>query len=48
VPFAGGSEADVCRNRRGGSARRRRQKPRLLPVVAKLMSAEIAAGDFGR
>jgi hypothetical protein len=28
-------------------ARRSGQKPRLLPAETKLMSAEIAAGDFG-
>jgi hypothetical protein len=32
----------------GGSPGRSRQKPRFLPAATKLMSAEIAAGDFGQ
>jgi len=48
APFAGGNEADVRRNRRGGSAGRSRRKPRLSPAATKLMSAKIAAGDFGQ
>jgi hypothetical protein len=29
-------------------AQRSRQKPRFLPAEAEVMSAEIAAGDFGQ
>jgi hypothetical protein len=47
-PFAGDNEGDVRQNRPGGSALRRRQKPRLLTATTKLMSAKIAAGDFGQ
>jgi hypothetical protein len=41
TPFAGGRRRDAIGGRSG-------QKPRLLPAVDEVMSAKIAAGDFGQ
>jgi hypothetical protein len=43
-----GAPACSINRRPSVPVRRSRQKPRFLPAVTKLMSAEIAAGDFGQ